>query len=211
MIEIDHVILGAPDVDSVAARLESEHRLPSVAGGRHVGLGTENRIVPLGEAYLELMGVADADEAAANPMGRWVLDHVAAGESYLGWCVRTDDLDGVCARMGLEAQPMSRARPDGFELRWRLAGLEHAIADPALPFFIAWDVPDEELPGHAGGETQAAGARIAAVEVGGDADRLREWVGDEVAAVRVVDGPPGVRSVTIAGAGGTEVVRAGDG
>jgi hypothetical protein len=209
VIALDHVILGAPDVEALGARLESEHRLPSVAGGRHVGLGTENRIVALGDAYLELMGVADAGEAAANPMGRWVLDHVRDGESYLAWCVRTDDLDGVCARLGLEAQPMSRARPDGFELRWRLAGLERAIADPALPFFIAWDVPDEELPGRAGGQTQAAGARIAAVEVGADERRLAGWLDGEVPSVRVADGPPGVRSVTVAGAGGTEVLRAG--
>jgi hypothetical protein len=209
VIALDHVILGAPDVDAVAARLESEHRLPSVAGGRHAGLGTENRIVPLGDAYLELMGVADRDEAAANPMGRWVLDHVRAGESYLGWCVRTDDLDGVCARLGLEAQPMSRTRPDGVELRWRLAGLERAIADPALPFFIEWDVPEDELPGRAGGETQAAGARIAAVEVGADAGALADWLSDEVATVRVVDGPPGVHAVAVAGAAGAEVVRPG--
>ncbi|MDX6697292.1 MAG: hypothetical protein QOE65_689 [Solirubrobacteraceae bacterium] len=207
MIELDHVILAAPDVAALAARLESEHRLPSVAGGRHVGLGTENRIVALGDAYLELMGVADRDEAAGNPLGRWVLDRVRDGESYLGWCVRTHDLDGVCARLGLEAQPMSRTRPDGVELRWRLAGMERAVADPSRPFFIQWEVPEEELPGRAGGAAGAADAQLAAVEVGGDETALGDWLGEVPGTVRVAGGPPGVHAVTIAGAGGAEVVR----
>ena len=77
MIDVDHVLLATPDLDGTASRLESEHRLPSVPGGRHVGLGTENRIVPLGEAYVELVGVADRDEAAANPFGSWLLGTAA--------------------------------------------------------------------------------------------------------------------------------------
>jgi hypothetical protein len=102
---------------------------------------------------------------------------------------------------------MSRARPDGAELRWRLAGLERAREEPWRPFFISWDVPDDELPGRAGGETQASGARLAALEVGADEAELREWAGDLPGSVRVVDGPPGIHAVAVAGAGGTEVLR----
>jgi hypothetical protein len=207
VIELDHVILATPDLDGTAHRLEAEHRLPSVPGGRHAGLGTENRIVPLGDAYVELLGVADRDEAAANPFGTWLLANVEGGEAWIGWSVRTDDLDGVCARLGLEAQAMERSRPDGFELRWRVAGLAQARDDRSLPFFIQWDVPEEELPGRAGGEVQAAGARIAAVEVGGDEDALGEWVGELPGTVRVTAGPPGLRSVAVAGAGGVAVLE----
>ena len=208
MVELDHVILGTPDLEATARRLEAEHRLASLPGGRHVGLGTENRIVALGEAYLELMGIADPAEAAGNPFGEWVTGRVAGGEAWLGWCVRTDDLDGVCARLRLEPLPMSRARPEGGELRWRLAGLDRAMTDPTLPFFIQWEAADDELPGRMGGETQASGARIAAVEVGVDAGALEEWLGEVPGTVRPVDGPPGVHAVAIAGEGGTEVVRA---
>jgi hypothetical protein len=207
VIELDHVILATADLDGTAQRLESEYRLPSVPGGRHAGLGTENRIVPLGEAYVELLGVADRDEAAANPFGSWLLGHLEDGEAWIGWSVRTDDLDGVCARLGLEAEAMSRSRPDGFELRWRLAGLGRARDEPWRPFFISWDVPEGELPGHAGGEVPATGARIAAVEVGADEDALREWVGELPGTVRVAAGAPGVRSVAVAGAGGIEVLQ----
>lgn len=96
------------------------------------------------------------------------------------------------------------------ELRWRLAGLDRASHDPSLPFFIQWDVPDDELPGRSGAAAQAADTRVAAVEVGAGEAALRAWLGEDLGEVRVVDGPPGVRSVTVAGAGGTEVVRADD-
>jgi hypothetical protein len=207
VIELDHVILVTPDLDATARRLEADHRLPSLPGGRHAGLGTENRIVPLGDAYVELMGVADREEAEANPLGTWVLERLGGGEAWIGWCVRTDDLDGVCARLGLEAQAMTRTRPDGFEMRWRLAGLERAREQPWRPFFIAWDVPEDELPGRAGGEVQATGAQIAAVEVGADEEKLGEWVGELPGSVRVADGPPGVHSVAVAGEAGIEVLQ----
>ncbi len=209
MISLDHVILAVPDLDAAALRFEEEHRLPSIPGGRHAGLGTENRIVPLGEAYIELLGVVDPAQARGNPFGTWLLERVADGEAWVGWAVRTDDLDAVCDRLGLEPGSMSRSRPDGYDLRWRVAGLEEARADPSRPFFISWEVPDDELPGRAGGETHAAGARIAAVAVGGDEDALREWVGEMPGTVRVLGGAPGVQSVTVAGAGGIEVVGPG--
>ena len=43
-------------------------------GGVHEGQGTHNRIVPLGDGYLELMAIGDPEEAAAHPFGRRVLD-----------------------------------------------------------------------------------------------------------------------------------------
>ena len=41
----------------------------SVAGGAHEGVGTHNRLVPLGADYVELLAIADPDEAAASPLG----------------------------------------------------------------------------------------------------------------------------------------------
>jgi hypothetical protein len=207
VIDLDHAILGVRDLDAAAARFESEHRLIAVHGGRHDGAGTENRIVPLGDAYIELLGVADPEEAAGNPFGRWVAERTSAQDSWLAWCLRTDDLDGVADRLDLDVRDMGRDRPGGARLSWRLAGLKRSWEDPALPFFIQWDVPDEELPGRSGGPTHASDARIAAVEVGGDEEVLRAWAGELPGSVRVAGGPPGVHSVTVAGAGGVEVIR----
>jgi hypothetical protein len=207
-VDLDHVILGVRDLQASAARFEEHHRLAASPGGRHDAAGTENWIVPLGDAYIELLAVADATVAAESPFGRWVAEHVGERDVWLGWCMRTGDLDGVADRLGLDVRSMERDRPGGGRLSWRVAGLKQAWEDPALPFFIQWNVPDDDLPGHAGREMHARDARIAAVEVGGDEAAMREWAGDLPGTVRVTDGPPGVHSVTVAGAGGVEVVRA---
>ena len=173
-----------------------------MAGGRHEAAGTHNWIIPLGDAYLELLAVEDEAAAQASPFGRWVLERVGGADAWLGWCLRTDDLEGVCERLGLE--PMSMSRGD---LRWRIAGVQRVWEDPSLPFFIQWDVPDEQLPGRAGGPTSAGDARLSAVEVGGDAAAVRDWAGELPGSVRIVDGPPGILAVAVAGAGGVEVIR----
>jgi Glyoxalase-like domain len=78
--------------------------LDVVAGGRHEGLGTHNRIVPLGGAYLELLAVADAAQAAASPIGR----AVAAADGLMGWAVAVPDADAEAAWLG-PSHPMSAA------------------------------------------------------------------------------------------------------
>ena len=60
------MILAARDLDAAAERVEREYGLRVVAGGRHEGMGTHNRIVPLGNGYLELLAIADPEEAARS-------------------------------------------------------------------------------------------------------------------------------------------------
>ena len=60
------------DLAAAGRELEARHGLASIEGGRHAGYGTANRIVPLGESYLELVTVADEAKAARSPFGSWV-------------------------------------------------------------------------------------------------------------------------------------------
>ena len=108
----------------------------------------------------------------------------------------------MCARLGVDPHPMARGA-----LRWRIAGVERAWRDPSVPFFIQWDAAPSEWPGRAGGPTQASDARLTAVEVGADEAVLRDWAGQLPGTIRVTADPPGVHSVTVAGAGGVEVIR----
>ena len=71
-MELDHVLIAVDDLEAAAKEVEERLGLASVAGGRHHGLGTANRIVPLGETYLELVAVVDDAEAAASGFGSWV-------------------------------------------------------------------------------------------------------------------------------------------
>jgi hypothetical protein len=98
------VIYATSDLDAAQARIESELGLAVLPGGRHTGLGTHNRIVPLGDGYLELLAVLDREEAEASDLGRAILH---AGEGLAGWAVAVDDVDAVARRLGLRVTTIS--------------------------------------------------------------------------------------------------------
>jgi alpha-beta hydrolase superfamily lysophospholipase len=205
VVELDHVLIAAADLAAVARRLET-HGLASIEGGRHPGWGTANRIVPLGDAYLELIAVVDEAEAAQSPFGSWVARTRSA--QPLGWAVRTQDLDGIARRLDLTISAGSRAGREGRLLRWRLAGVEQAAAEPSLPFFIEWG-PGTPLPGRAPATHRAGSVKIARLQLDGDADRLASWLGAHQLPIAVRAGAPAVTSIVLAGAAG-EIVLAAD-
>lgn len=134
-----------PDLSVGRAIFEDRYGLASLPGGRHPGLGTANRIIPIGGSYIELIAVVDSEEASHNAFGNWVLSHASSVPRVDAICLRTADITEVAHRLGLEPLEMSRLRPDGFRISWILAGLE-AMIDRGLPFFVEWKTPDEELP-----------------------------------------------------------------
>jgi Glyoxalase-like domain len=206
-MRIDHVVYGVQDLEVTAARMKEEFGLGSVPGGHHPGWGTGNRIIPLGPSYIELLAVFDRPDAERSELGRSLLEAVAEGDRFLAWCVATDDVEDVATRLELPVATGTRERPDGTALRWRSAGLDRALAEPSLPFFITWDIRDDLHPGRAQADHVARPAGIAKLEVGGDALRLNEWLGDNVLPVEVVGGPPGVLAVTVAAESGDIVLR----
>jgi hypothetical protein len=153
--------------------LDREFALPSEPGGSHPTWGTSNRIVGLGDAYIELLAGPLVDEVLGDGPDRW-----------LGWMVRTDDIEAEAARLGLDVIAMSRARPDEVELRWRLAGW--GLGGP-LPVFIQWDTPWEP-----GGE-----ARLEWIEVAVSPTSLADWVAGADLPVRFAEGDAGIHAVTI--------------
>ena len=64
MFWLDHVVVAVADLEQAAAVFLERYGLASYEGGRHAGLGTANRIVPLGREYVELLGVVDHEAAA---------------------------------------------------------------------------------------------------------------------------------------------------
>src|SRR6187200_3375449 len=131
-MRIDHAIWATSDLDAAAARFEREYGLAATGGGRHEGMGTENRIVPLGGGYLELLAVADADEAAGSVFGRALLAREHDG--LMGWVGAVDDVAPVAARLGTEIITLRR---EG--LSPRLTGTAESMREPFLPFFISRD------------------------------------------------------------------------
>lgn len=206
-LRVDHVIYAVRDLEAAAARFSDEYGLGSVVGGRHPGWGTANRIVPLGQDYVELVGVVDRSEAAASDFGRPVMEAVASGDRLVGWAVATDDLQGIASRLNLEVVRGSRTRPDGSALSWRLAGVARSVATGALPFFIQWDGPPELHPGAAAADHRVTPRQIAWVQVTATEKSLRDWLGDSDLPLRIVEGPPSLSAVSISTAEGELVLR----
>jgi len=198
-VAVDHLLVATADLDAAADAAEGLG-LPVAAGGRHPGWGTANRIVPLGDAYLELVAVVDPAEAATSGFGSWV---AAAPPGPMGWAVRPGDLATTAGRLGLDRVPGSRAAADGRTLRWRTAGVERAAMEPFLPFFIAWE-PGTPFPGAAG-----AGIEVERVDLRGDADRLAAWLSGAVLPLRVRPGPAAVERIVLRAAAGQVTIAAG--
>lgn len=193
-MQIDHILIPVTDLDNAAHELETRFGLTSVEGGRHPGWGTANRIVPLGAAYLELIAVVDAAMARGSAFGRWMADAATDPPRPAGWAVRVADIRATARRLGLPVAAGSRLRPDGRMVGWHTVGLEAAVAEPWLPFFIHWS-DEADLPGLTAVAHPAGSVRLSRVEICGDPSRLAAWLGDHAVPIDIRPGDPGVRAV----------------
>jgi hypothetical protein len=185
-VRIDHVIYGTADPDATAMRLRAKLGVRAVAGGRHDGLGTRNRIVPLEDrSFLELLAVADPREAKRSALGASLQDAIARGEWLLGWAVAVDHLQPVVQRLGT---PVTHVGRQGMTAR--LTGVAGFLAEHA--FRSSSSATDRRL---LRGAAAPAAPGICWIEVARDARRLRHWLGGVDLPVRVVDGEPAVRAV----------------
>jgi hypothetical protein len=181
---------------------DGRHGLRSVEGGHHPGWGTANRIVPLGDSYLELVAVVDEREAATSRFGSWIAASASPTGRIVGWAVRPDDLDATAARHGLRIDAGSRTTPAGERVTWRLAGTDEATSRGWLPFFIEWgDLAT--FPG----TSAAPAAAIRHVEIEGDERELSDWLGDHSLPLVTRAGTRGVTRIVLEGTAGQVVIE----
>ncbi len=143
---IDHVIIACADPDAAAADLEQQLGLRATGGGRHAAHGTFNRLIFLGDSYIELMGIFDARLAAESWWGHHIaalIDHQPA--ALAGVPIASDDLVTDVARLRAMGSPISdplageRLRPDGDVVRWSIGRLPQPDPDLGLAFLIEHD------------------------------------------------------------------------
>ena len=146
LLGIDHVVLAVDDPDATAAALETEIGLATGGGGRHDALGTFNRLVWLGDSYLELIGVFDQGLAERGWLGPAVVAALERGGGLATWAIAVDDLDAQLrwAPEGSLAGPIDgeRRRDDERIVRWRLA--HPSALSPETPFLIEHDATAAE-------------------------------------------------------------------
>lgn len=207
MIQLDHVVYAVRDLDEAAERFRAELGLASVVGGRHAGWGTGNRIVPLGEQYVELISVVDGAEAADSGFGRTMVAFLEGGDRPWTVVCRTDELDAIASRLDLEVTEGSRTRPDGQVIAWRAAGFEDPRRERHMPFFIEWRLPSADTyPGRAEAGHTVRPRGIAWVRVTGDGGRLADWLGGADLPIRAAAGDPGVAAFAVSTDDGDLVV-----
>jgi len=204
-VELDHLLIAVADLAAAAREIEARHGLASIDGGRHPAWGTANRIVPLGDSYLELVAVVDAAKAAESAFGRWVASGASSTARPLGWAVRTYQLDELARRLDLPVHAGSRATRGGDLLRWRSAGIDQAAVEPSLPFFIEW-APQTQLPGQAAIHRRAGAASIARLVLVADPGRLADWLGNHQLPIVVRAGTPAVTTIYISSEAGEIVL-----
>jgi hypothetical protein len=149
LLGIDHLVIACADPDAAVAELEREVGLRPGGGGRHDALGTFNRLVWLGDTYLELIGIFDRATAELAWVGAPAVRALDAGGGLATWAAATDDLDADVERLnaggaGLsEVMPGKRRRPDGAVVRWRLSK-PRELGPERPPFLIEHDPASAE-------------------------------------------------------------------
>ncbi len=205
MAQLDHLVDAVADLEVGRRWFAERLGVEPAFGGAHPGRGTHNALASLGSSYVELIAPdpGQPPPSGGRPFG---LDDVS-GPGLVAFAVRPDQGgsidDLVAAARAAGHDPgdpvaMSRRRPDGSELHWRLT-----LPTPGdvLPFFIDWgsaEMPSATAPG---------GLALEGLEVvGPDPGALRsllaalDLLGDDV--VVGAAGEPGLRA-TIAGPAGS--------
>jgi hypothetical protein len=139
-LRLDHLAVSALTLAEGTAAVEAALGVPLAGGGQHPHMATHNRLLGLGDIYLEVIA---PDPTAPRPTWpRWFdLDHFTGPPRLTNWIAATDDLAAALttAPKGTgTATPLARG-----EYRWQMA----IPADGRLPFdnafpaLIQWHGP----------------------------------------------------------------------
>lgn len=144
MLRFDHIAIAAESLEAGVAWVEAQLGVRLTGGGKHPTMGTHNRLLSLGDLYLEVIAVDP--EAAPPGRPRWFdLDGFAGAPRITNWVVESDDLLTDLGRAPVgSGVPMALARGD---YRWRMAVPENGRLpfDGAFPALIQWDGPHPAL------------------------------------------------------------------
>lgn len=218
-VRIDHVIIACDDL-RVAEAAFARLGFFVTGGGTHPLLGTRNRVIVLGEGYLELVAVADPSAASPALRGR-----IAQRAGYVGYAAQSDGIEHEVAAMrarGVDVRGPRAGRLvalDGTVRGWRtaLVGGDDlwSVAEP-LPFLIQHDASGEEhrrqlggaggLAPHPNGATRILGVAVATDDLAVLRARYAQVYGLASEAAPHRDDELGAEVVTLPLDGGAERV-----
>lgn len=142
-VTIDHLVYACPELGSAVAQITAVTGAQAAAGGQHLGLGTHNALLSLGErTYLEIIAPDPSQPAPTGPLPFGLAD--LSAPALRSWAVAPADLDAVVQASraaGFDYGPIvtgGRRTTDGRELTWRMTSYPHSTAATAEPFLIDW-------------------------------------------------------------------------
>ncbi|HYN70540.1 MAG TPA: VOC family protein [Candidatus Eisenbacteria bacterium] len=149
LLGIDHLVFAVGDLDAATAELERSLGLAAGGGGRHPAFGTQNRLVWLGDTYLELVSIADPNVAEGSWFGSLVAASLEHGDGLVTWAVASDSLESDVAALQAFGSSLGaptageRRRDDGSVVRWQVS-LPDRLGPGEPPFVIEHDPASAE-------------------------------------------------------------------
>ena len=154
---VDHLLLGAADLDAAIVWFEQKTGVKAQPGGSHPGVGTRNALAALGgRRYLEII----APDPAQSAFNFQIDVRKLAQPRLVTWAAAAADMDRTAAAAREAGYQLfgprdgSRARPDGKMLRWKSLGVMNQLGGAGvepIPFFIQWAAdsphPSQDSPG----------------------------------------------------------------
>lgn len=173
---IDHIIIGVHDLDKAAAQFGQKLGLLASGGGIHPSGGTANRIIVIGDTYLELIAMRVLDEVQQS-----MVDRLAKGEGYLNVALASDNIEAEGKAMRergisiIGPTPGELRSADGRSRGWSRIDVEQPVLAQRYPFLIQHDSAGEERryrlagwatpPEHPLGVTRVLSATIAVADL----------------------------------------------
>ncbi len=152
---LDHIIIGVNDLEQATTVFSQKLGLTASGGGVHPSGGTANRIIVIGDTYLELIAVRTPGEAQQS-----MLDRLAKGDGYLNFVLSSNAIEADSKAM--LSRGVSIIGPKHGQLRstegrtraWSRADVEQPDLTQHYPFLIQHDSTGEERRFRLAGWTQ---------------------------------------------------------
>ena len=185
---IDHIIIGVHDLYEASRIFNDKLGLAVSGGGIHPSGGTENRIIVIGDTYIELIAVRTPEEAQQS-----MLNRLAKGDGYLNFVLSSNDIEADTAAMRSRGVPV--LGPDAGRLNtangqfraWSRSNVERPDLTQHYPFLIQHDSAGEERrrrlagwttpPEHPLGVSKVLSTTIAVENLGEAAQRFQHTYG----------------------------------
>ena len=180
MFELDHIAVAAGVLEDGVTMVEEALGVSLAGGGEHPLMGTHNRLLGLGDVYLEVISINPVASKPDHP--RWFdLDRFTGAPRLTNWICRTDNIAAaIKASPDGVGEPLALARAD---LRWQMAVPKDGILpfDNAYPALIQW-----QGEAHPAARLADVGCRLRGLEViHPDAEALKAALAGRLKDVRV--------------------------